>query len=224
MKPECHRVVEQLAALSANDLSPTEAEAVRRHLEACPPCKGHWVLFERTLLTLNSASQPKLTAEQSRQMWLVCLEHTKAAQAGNKPWAALHNGSDDDSSEAHSLWESLVKTFSWLTATPRTGWAVAGGAAAILGLTYFLAPHPQGAEPAPQVAFAPLPQADLIQFRDFGRSGLFQAPPANASQLVDYHTAMSFEPYSDHVAPSLIAYSASAPARFEVPNNLRPAQ
>ena len=82
MKPECRHAIEQIAALSTDELSPSEAELVRSHLENCPPCNGEWVLFERTLFTLDSAAQPVTTARRSQEMWLVCLEHALQGQTG----------------------------------------------------------------------------------------------------------------------------------------------
>jgi hypothetical protein len=220
MNPECQRFVERIAALSADDLSPAEAEAVRRHLEECPPCKGQLVLFERTLFTLSSTSQPLLSARRSRQMWLVCLEHARAEKSGSHPLPVEPASSGADSKA--NLWESFSKSFGWLAGTPRWGWALAGGAATVMTAAYLLAPQPQtpGAGDS-SLAAMPLPQGTFVAFSGPGRGNTFEVPSPSAAQLVDYHTAMNFEPYTDHVGPSLVAYTSTLPQslHFTVPDD-----
>lgn len=77
MKPECRRVLSQVASYSVEELSPSDSDAFARHLEECPPCKGQWMLFQKTLTTLSQTGETEISVERSRQMWLTCLEHAK---------------------------------------------------------------------------------------------------------------------------------------------------
>lgn len=59
-------------ALSVDSLPPQVAAQVKDHIDDCPDCQHEWVLVERTLLMLSTASQPVLPAETSVSMWLSC--------------------------------------------------------------------------------------------------------------------------------------------------------
>lgn len=59
-------------ALSVDSLPPEVASQVKDHIDGCPDCQHEWVLVERTLLMLSTASQPVLSSEQSVEMWLSC--------------------------------------------------------------------------------------------------------------------------------------------------------
>jgi len=219
MKPECRHAVERIAALSADDLSAAEADLVRRHLEECPPCKGQWLLFERTLLSLSTATQPLVDASRSKQMWLVCVEHAKAGHQGasqisdppgaNSPGARLMRQPLRDAASKDKIRDAgFTSGMAWLGTSSRLGWALAGGAAVALGAAYFLAPQvpPQAANLVAQVNLPPMPPdgpGNLIHF---------QRPPSNYASFFGHHAAISFEPYADHVGPDVASYSVSVPA------------
>jgi len=216
MKPECRRAVERIAALSADDLEPSEAELVRRHLEECPPCKGQWVLFERTLLSLSTTVQPLVEETRSKEMWLVCMEHAKAGQTQTGRGLASGAQVVRQPFLATSLSDvkvlpreiSLGGGLAWLNTSSRLGWALAGSAAVALGAAYFLVPQPQ-VDPTTVVAQVNLPPmpadgpGDLVQF---------QRPPGNYASMFGHHASISFEPYADHVGPDVASYSVSTPA------------
>ena len=59
-------------ALSVDSLPPEVAAQVKDHIDDCPDCQQEWVLVERTLLMLSTASQPVLPSDRSVSMWLSC--------------------------------------------------------------------------------------------------------------------------------------------------------
>ena len=85
----------------------------------------------------------------------------------------------------------------WLGVQPRWGWAALGGAVAVLGSVWLMGPQN-----------APVSPADNS---NPGQLVAFQQPPAMASTLVNHHSAMAFDPFTDHVGSTLVSYSATAP-------------
>src|SRR3712207_4786954 len=80
MKPDCRRVLSQIASYSVEELSPADINAFTRHLDDCPRCKGQWLLFEKTLVTLSQTPDAEIEVARSQQVWVACLEHAKAKQ------------------------------------------------------------------------------------------------------------------------------------------------
>lgn len=217
MKPECRHAVESIAALSAEDLTPAEAELVRKHLEDCPPCKGQWVLFERSMTLLTGTSRATLETKRSRQMWLVCMEHARQQQTGHPQVqgtksiqlsGAIYDEVGDNPKNFLAPLTSertLPAGWGWLASPVRTGWALAGGAAAVLMAAYFLAPQ------APEVAGPLITKASLppMPMNSGGDLVEFQKPPRTLTPFLGHHASLSFEPYGDHVGPAVISHSAA---------------
>lgn len=214
MKPDCRRVLSQIASYSVEELSPDDADAFTRHLEACPPCKGQWLLFEKTLFTLSQTTETEVSLERSQKMWLTCLEHVQsapktlpqnsAAQVEVTPQPFRPDSSGREGDRRISI--ANRNNFGWLARlsaafSPRAGYALAGAAAAILAAAYFLPVASQN--PAPRVATT-LPAMTV-------KAISFQTPPHATTGMIDYHSAMAFEPFSDHVAPTLVSTTATQP-------------
>jgi hypothetical protein len=224
MKPDCRRVLSQIASYSVEELSTDDASAFTRHLDDCPPCQGQWLLFEKTLTTLSETPEAKIEVERSRQMWVACMEHAKAKtpalashpalanqqspeeEVMSQPSRSVSHGAEGD---RRSSFSSGSRSSGWLqdlknSFSPQFGYAVAGFSALVLGTSYFLSP----AIPLEQSRVAmtlpamPTGQSQLVSF---------QVPPHATTGMLDYHAAMSFEPFSDHVAPTLVSYTATQP-------------
>lgn len=221
MKPDCRRVLSQIASYSVEELSPADIDAFTRHLDDCPPCKGQWLLFEKTLVTLSQTPEAQIEVERSQQMWVACLEHAKAknhSSAANSTQKVevlpqpSHSGlSEGEGGRRNSPDFAGARrgTPGWLQLlrnafSPRLGYVTAGVAAALLGAAYFLSPTPAPQAPASRVAFSlpamPEVRANLVSF---------QTPPHATTGMLDYHSEMSFDPFSDHVAPTLVSYTAT---------------
>lgn len=187
----------KLPELSAGCLdAPTEA-AVRRWVEECPHCKAEWASLQSFVGALEGVPQVQPTEAQSRQMWSRCSQ-------------ALF-----DKVEAERLKQQKPPLWSWARSQPRWGWAMLGGAVAVLGAT-ILAPD---SSPVNSSANAPISVASVVGTqRDASNPGqlqLFRRPPSYAATLVDHHAQMAMDPFSDRVGSSLVSYSASVPAAQE---------
>jgi hypothetical protein len=227
MKPDCRRVLSQIASYSVEELSPADIDAFTRHLDDCPPCKGHWVLFEKTLTTLSQVGETEVSVHQSQKMWLTCLEHANkkapalaedvASDSHHKVEVLPHPFRSDSSQregDRRSVFASRSDSsrngdFGWFQGLksllrPSWGLALAGGSAAVLAAAILASPSPSTV-PVTRSAMTlpPVPEtASLVAF---------QTPPYATTGLIDYHSAMSFEPFSDHVAPTLVSYTATQP-------------
>jgi hypothetical protein len=183
-------------------------------------------LFEKTLLTLSQASETEVEVERSQQMWLACLEHAKAgkhALTGNQspdgkaevvpqPFHSDSLGGEGD--RRSPVASPRNRDSSWLETLksalmPRPGYALAGGlatvvAAVALGAALLWSPSTPAPAPVTVAALPTVPQsrANLVSF---------QAPPPATTGMLDYHSAMAFEPFSNHVGPTLVAYTATQP-------------
>ena len=218
MKPDCRRVLSQIASYSVEELSSDDVNALTRHLDDCPPCKGQWMLFEKTLTTLSETPEAEIEVARSQQMWIACLEHAKAKNPALAGASAAHSEVMSQPSSSVSLGTEGDRQSSrippsgnpgWLESlriafTPRFGYALAGAAALVLGASLLFSPS--GSSPAPRVANA-LPAMPVNP----GRLISFQTPPHATTGMLDYHSAMAFEPFSDHVAPTLVSYTATRP-------------
>ncbi len=204
MKPDCQQVLTQFASFSVEELSDSEAATFLHHVEECEPCKGQWLLFEKSLTVVTQSGPRDEDVEQhrSQQMWLVCLEH--ARQNADKPaletktvsMAAAHaekiaQGHECAKAKAHNSGES--KPVSILVA-PRVGMTLVGGALLFLASSYWFAPAPA---PAPSAALPPMPaQLQTVNFNTLPRA---------AAPMVDYGATLGFDALPDRVAPALIA-------------------
>lgn len=93
MKPDCSQVLTQFASFSVEELSDSEAASLLHHLEECEPCKGQWLLFEKSLTIVTQSGPRDEDVEQvrSQQMWLVCIEHARQNVTKRHPLNASHN-------------------------------------------------------------------------------------------------------------------------------------
>lgn len=237
---DCTRILSQIASLSADELSPEEALEIRQHLADCPPCNGHWLLFEQTLLTLSTTSQPLLSVEKSSQIWLVCLEHaqTKNAAVQNvlAPPQTLDSPDENLADEAqvvappfraesNSGFDQLAtqpasaERFAPLADQPKSAgrfliaprWGWALVSSAAAALGAAYLLSPSPVEPtAPRALTAR--SLPPMNTNDPGELVMFSAPPRAASSLIEHHSVMGFDPFADHVGTTLVSSSA-APQR-----------
>lgn len=186
---DCRDVESQLAILSAEDLSESAAATLREHLMRCTECEKEWQMFQATMLMLSTTSQPIVTAEVSEKLWQCCSDK-------------LH-----ERIEQQRLAAQRPAWWNWARTQPRWGWAALGGAVAVFGGVWLYGP--QESQPSQDVAVAQLPAGDQATP---GTLVNFQTPPDTASTMVNNHTAMTFDPFIDHVASNLVSYSATAPS------------
>lgn len=172
-----------LPELCSGCLDAEREAAVRAMIEECPDCQREWHLIQSTLLLVSTTSQPLLTPEQSQRMWQQCSEKLHARI--EKERLAKQNP---------TLW-------SWIKLQPRWGWAALGGAVAVLGSVWLMAPDTPDTNTAPTYAAAGA-NSELVMFR---------RPSGAASGLVNHHAGMAFDPFTDHVGSNLVSYSATAP-------------
>jgi anti-sigma factor RsiW len=167
---------------TAGCLCEADEAAVRKWIEECPDCQKEWHAIQTTLLVVSTASQPLLSAEESRRMWECC---------ANKIF---------EKREAERLARQNPSLWSWIRMQPRWGWAALGGAVAILGSVWLLAPAPTTNDGAPAFATASA-AGDLKMFRQ---------PPAATSGIVNHHAGTAMDPFTDHVGSTLVSASATA--------------
>ena len=183
----------KLPELSVGCLDEATEAAVRRWVDECPTCKAEWASLQGFLGTLEAVPQAQPTEKQSREMWSHCSQ-------------ALF-----DKIEAERVKQHKPAGWSWARSQPRWGWAMLGGAVAILGAT-ILAPDSSPATAPVSVASVAGAQREAS---DPGKLESLGRPPSYAATLVDHHAQMSADPFSDRVGSSLVSYSASVPATRE---------
>ena len=101
MKPDCQQVLTQFASFSVEELSDSEASTLLQHIEECEPCKGQWLLFEKslTIVTQSGPRDEDVEQHRSQQMWLICMDHANRKAEKHTALAAHSsqpNGSDND--------------------------------------------------------------------------------------------------------------------------------
>ena len=214
MKPESRHALMELTSYGMEELSSEQAAYLLNRVRECPECTGHWVLFQKTCTVLSQSGETEVSVERSQQMWLACVEHAKKkvpaldghsldGQSGVMPISSRSDFSqpegDRQTSSASPRWLDLLRN----NFAPRLGYVVAGAAALALGAAY-LAPAPQSAAPrlVQTPALPPMTPLNLVSFR---------TPPRATTGMIDYHSAMAFEPFSDHVAPTLVSTTATQP-------------
>lgn len=221
MKPDCQQVLTQFASFSVEELSDSEAASFLEHVEECAPCKGQWLLFEKSLTVVTQSGPRDEDVEQfrSQQMWLVCMEHArhnaqKLAPHANElleasPVANEHSKTDLNSHVSH-IASKNAKEVSGIVA-PRVGMTLVGGALLFLASSYWFAPTPATAT---SHSLPPMP----AQIQTTG----FKTVPRAAAPLVDYGVTLGFGAMSDRVAPALITAptkNLTAIKTFESPKN-----
>ena len=193
MKPDCQQVLTQFASFSVEELSDSEAATFLQHIEDCEPCKGQWLLFEKSLTVVTQSGPRDEDVEQhrSQQMWLVCMEHARknaSKPALNGKSAPVAEADLSDESDHHASEKSSVLV------APRVGMTLVGGALLLLASSYWLAPK---AAPNGAMALPPMP----AQLQTIG----FKPLPRAMAPLVDYGATLGFDGLSDRVTPALIA-------------------
>lgn len=182
----------KLPELSAGCLDAPTESAVHRWVDECPHCKAEWASLQSFLGALEAVPPVQPTPAQSRQMWSNCSQ-------------ALF-----DKIEAERLKQQPQKPplWSWARSQPRWGWAMLGGAVAVLGVA-ILSPDSAPDSAPVSVASTQRGASDPGELQSFGR------PPSYAATLVDHHAQMAMDPFSDRVGSSLVSYSASLPSARE---------
>lgn len=183
----CRECLEQFSSFSVDNLPEAGALSVREHLEACPQCRQEWQIFEHTLFVVSSSTQPLPAPQTSIAMWQRCSEH-------------IFQQVESERLRTHQQSSGF---FSWFARQPKWSWATFAGAVAVLGAAWLFAPQ----EEAPAVVELP---------NDPGALVMFQQPPAAAVGLVNHHSAMAADPFTDNVGSTLVSHSAtsvSSPSR-----------
>jgi len=189
----CRDCQAKISDLSADALASSDAVLMREHLEDCRACKEEMAILERTLFSVSSATQTLPSALASEQMWHRCSEHifqkVEAERAGAKqPIAAQRE-------------YSLQGNASWFSRQPRWSWAALSGALAILASAWLFN--------SPESSSSPdFPVADNSP----GQLVALQRPSGPASVLINHHSAMSVDPFTDYVGTTLVSYSATSNA------------
>jgi hypothetical protein len=186
----CRECLANLSELSADNLAASTIQTIQSHLEACPQCQREWSVFSQTLFVASTISQPLPAPEASQAMWEGCCDHIFNKIESRRAATGLHG---------------------WVVRQPRWGWVSLGGALAILGATWFLAPHDEAIDAITDnvnTQFA----TNQAGINDPGRLITFKRPPQGASSLVTHHSAMSADPLPDNVGSTMVSYSAAQPA------------
>lgn len=195
MKSDCQNVLTQFASFSVEELTDSEASSLLSHLEACEPCKGQWLLFEKTLVVVTQSGPRDEDVEQTRSqhMWLVCLEHARQNSEKREALPAHGHAETHAVTSAPQSENSATKCASSLLVAPRVGLMLVGGALLLLASVHWLTPRPAPAD----VALPPMP----AQLQSVG----FESLPPHSATLVDYGATLGFGALSDHIEPTLIS-------------------
>ncbi len=200
MKPDCSKVLTQFASFSVEELSDSEAASLLHHLEECEPCKGQWLLFEKSLTIITQSGPRDEDVEQfrSQHMWLVCMEHARQNINKKHPLSASHNcKAIARKSGAHA--DENSQNSSALT-MPRVSMTIVGGALLMLASSPWLAPRPAAA----QDIVTPL----KLQVVAVKTTTLTIRP------LVDYGATLGFKSLSATAPTFTKVKSANATAKF----------
>lgn len=174
---DCRQALTSLADMSAESLEAPRAQELMRHLEQCPECEEEWETFQSVMFRLSTASQPLPSPEQSRRIWAACLEEVSRDVEAKRQAALGHSGSPG-----------------FFNIAPRWSWALLGGAAAVFGAVWALAPSASISNTTP----VPTQFASL------------QTPPSLMSALVNHHAAFAFDAFNDHTGTSLVSMGSTA--------------
>lgn len=221
MKPESRHALMELISYGVEELSSEEATHLLAVIHECPECTGQWVLFEKTYTVLSQSGETEISVERSHQMWLACVEHAHhnqrklqlhTQQSGVVPVSFRSDSSqregDRRNPSSPSAWLQTLKNKVGYALTPRLTYALTGGAFALLATAFLASPTPPASSTTTNPRIA-LPYA--LQSPNFAASSTFVAPPHATTGMIDYHAAMGFEPFSDHLAPTLVSSVANLP-------------
>ncbi len=207
----CQSVQSQMADFSSGQLSPVEANAFEQHCAVCAGCQSEWETFQDTLLLLSGLCQPLPCEDSSDEMWDVCasdwMMRVEMHRTKMPLWGAIRG---------------------WAKQQPRWGWVAISGAVTIFVGVWMLsssnapadavnlavAPTEVPADGGPLRVFGSAPNSvaqsgwGILPYSSRANRVEFTVPPAMASDAVDYHAAMSFGPFVDHVGSGLVSSSA----------------
>jgi hypothetical protein len=203
----CSECQAQLADLSADTLAADQSLAMSAHFKECAHCYGEWAVFERTLFIVSTTSQALPSPLASEQMWHRCAEHIF-----QKVEAERHDSSPEYSRPEMTATESAGWR-DWFARQPRWSWASLAGAFALFGAVWFLAPGDAAVVNGPAGREAIAPEAELVMFPSAASAPgqTLSNPPAVAAALVNHHTGMTVDPFTDYVGNTMVSYSATAP-------------
>lgn len=201
---DCNQTEAKFCEVSADACDEQTARAVREHLANCPPCEKKWREFENSMLACSTATQPVPTSAQTRAMWEACEK---------KCFTSAQVATPQRQSAPISVSQRIGN---WFGAQPRWSLATLGAATAI-----FCGVWISSVMPASQVIsqngtreYSRLVSRSIIDEVPLGTSDArAQMPPRDAAFFIDHHASMGFDPFTDHVGPTLVSFSASAPAR-----------
>jgi len=193
---DCQRAKSGLALLSVenvfdengsvkNGSSDTREPALREieeHLALCPPCRQEWQVFQQTLFVLSTTSQHLPSAECSRAMWEACSR-------------GIYDKIETQRIATQSSGAISWSLGSWMKSQPAWGWVTLGGAVAVFGAVWFMAPQ-NDVTVQPNTTYALVADGDR--------------PPQVASPFINHHSAMAFDAFNDHVGSTLVSYSATS--------------
>lgn len=181
---DCREVESKLGDLSAEALAQATSEEIEQHLAKCPPCAREWDVYQRSLFSLSTTSQPLLTEDKSREMWSCCQKYIEAK-------------TDRELASRRAPWWQVW----WQPRrSPVLGWASLGAAVAILAAVVLANPTRTN---------YPVRIADNNPKTEWIR---FQTPPREAATFINHHATMGFDPFSDRVGTTLVSDSAISPA------------
>lgn len=187
----CSDCQARLAELSLEEFEPDHLVLV--HLQQCDLCSHEKTAFERTLFAVSTLPQPLPSPAASREMWHFCSEHI------------FHKVEEQRLNKQRSPFQTLSY---WLSQQPRWSWAGLFAAFAVFGMVWFMAPSENN-------------PADLDVFPLENQPIALQNPPTLAAGLIDQHSAMAIDPFTDYVGTTLVSYSAttSVPPTVSAPHN-----
>lgn len=190
----CRDCQAKICDLTADALPVPDADSVREHLTVCATCGQEMEFLQYTLFSVSCLTQPLPSALASEQMWHRCSEH-------------IFQKVEAERTGVNSLATAGSPGFSgWLSRQPRWSWATLGGALAILGSVWMLAPHDDSATFADSGNFP-------TQDNSPGELVALRRPSGAASGLINHHSAMAVDPFTDYVGTTLVSYSATSPQR-----------
>lgn len=175
----CSDCQAQLAELSLENFEVDHVALL--HLKECDLCSREKAAFERTLFIVSTLHQPLPSPTTSREMWRSCSEHIFQKTEGQRL------------ERQHSPIQTLNY---WLAQQPRWSWAGLIAAFTVFGMVWFLAPMENN-------------PAELDTFPLETQPVALQNPPTLAAGLIDHHSAMAIDPFTDYVGTTLVSYSAT---------------
>ena len=196
---DCRDCQAHICDLSADALPAAAAESVREHLTVCATCGQEMAVLERTLFSVSCLSQPLPSPLASEQMWHRCAEHifqkVEAQRSGAQNSTAAVSAPAPEYSRG---------ALGWFSRQPRWSWGALGGALAVLAGVWFLAPQDNSITFANNGNFP-------TQNDSPGELVALRTPPGMAAGLIDHHSAMTVDPFTDYVGTTLVSYSATSP-------------